>query len=60
MRKGGVVPIRVHPATAGNIEKLLGMVMTRGDSLVGQAALVTPRGIDVLPAGRNEAAASRE
>ena len=60
MRKGGVVLIRVHPATAGNVEKLVRMVMTRSDSLVGQAALVTPWGIDALPAGRNEAAATRE
>jgi predicted nuclease of predicted toxin-antitoxin system len=60
MRKGGVVFIRVHPATAGNVEKLVRVVMTRGDSLVGQAALVTPWGINVLPAGRNEAAATRE
>src|SRR5258708_17622750 len=44
MRKGGVVLIRVNPATAGNVEKLVRMVMTRGDSLVGQAALVTPWG----------------
>jgi len=60
MRKGGVVLIRVHPATAGNVEKLVGMAMARGESLVGQAALVTPWGIDTLPAGRNEAGATRE
>ena len=60
MSKGGVVLFRVHPATAGNVEKLVGMVVTRGDSLVGQAALVTPWGIDTLPAGRNEAAGTRE
>jgi predicted nuclease of predicted toxin-antitoxin system len=60
MRKGGVVLIRVHPATVGNVEKLVRMVMTRGDSLVGQAALVTPWGIDTRPAGRNEAGATRE
>jgi hypothetical protein len=60
MRKGGAVLIRVHPATADSVEKLVGMVMARGDSLVGQAVLVTPWGIDTLPAGRNEAAATRE
>jgi predicted nuclease of predicted toxin-antitoxin system len=60
MRKGGVVLFRVHPATAGNVEKLVGMVMTKGDSLVGQAALITPWGIETLPAGRTEAAATRE
>ena len=60
MRKGGVVLIRVHPATADSVEKLVGMVMARGDSLVGQAALVTPWGIDTLPAGRNEGASTRE
>jgi predicted nuclease of predicted toxin-antitoxin system len=53
MRKGGVVLIRVHPATGDNVEKLVRMVMTTGDSLVGLAALVTPWGVDVLPAGRN-------
>ena len=57
---GGVVLVRLHPATAGNLEKLVRMAMTRGDSLVGQAALVTPWGIDSLPAGRNEAADTRE
>jgi predicted nuclease of predicted toxin-antitoxin system len=60
MSKGGVVLIRVHPATASNVEKLVGMVMATADSLVGQAALVTPWGIDTLPAGRKEAAATRE
>ena len=60
MRKGGVVLIRVHPATADSVEKLVGMVMARGDSLVGQAVLVTPWGIDTLPAGRNEGASTRE
>ena len=60
MKRGGVVLIRVHTATAANVEKLVGMVMSRGDLLTGQAALVTPWGIDTLPAGRDEAAATRE
>ncbi len=52
MKNGGVVLIRVHPATAANIEKLIQLVIERGDSLVGQAALVTRWGIDIVPAGR--------
>ena len=56
MRRGGVVLIRVHPATAGNVERLVRLVLSRGDSLAGQAALITPLGIDILTAGRKEAA----
>jgi predicted nuclease of predicted toxin-antitoxin system len=51
MRNGGVVLIRVHPATTANIEKLIHLVTARGDSLIGQAALVTRWGIDIVPAG---------
>ena len=38
MRKGGVVLIRVHPATAGNIERLVRLLMAGNNLLVGQAA----------------------
>lgn len=60
MRKGGVALIRVHPATADNVATLVRLLMERGDSLVGQAALVTRWGVDTLPAGRNKIASAGE
>jgi predicted nuclease of predicted toxin-antitoxin system len=59
MKNGGVVLIRVHPATAANIEGLIQLVMERGHSLVGHAALVTRWGIDIVPAGRENPSENR-
>ncbi len=55
MRKDGFDLTRVHPAKAGQVEKLVCLVIEKGGSPVGRAVLVYSRGINILPVGRNEA-----
>jgi predicted nuclease of predicted toxin-antitoxin system len=52
MRKRGLVLFRVHPATAENVEALVHSMKENSAALVGEAALVSRWGIEVVPAGR--------
>jgi predicted nuclease of predicted toxin-antitoxin system len=53
LRKSGVILFRVHPATPERVRALIRQVLALEKSWVGQVALVTPHGIDIVPAGRN-------
>jgi predicted nuclease of predicted toxin-antitoxin system len=52
LRRSGVILFRVHPATPNRVGELVRIVLDLKNSWVGQVALVTPQGIDIVPAGR--------
>jgi predicted nuclease of predicted toxin-antitoxin system len=53
LRASGVILFRVHPSTPDRVEPLVRQVLALQNSWVGQVALVTPNGIDIVPAGRS-------
>jgi predicted nuclease of predicted toxin-antitoxin system len=52
LRASGVILFRVHPATPNRVGQLVRKALGLENSWVGQVALVTPDGIDIVPAGR--------
>jgi predicted nuclease of predicted toxin-antitoxin system len=53
LRRSGVILFRVHPATPTNVERPVQWALQMEETWIGQVALVTPEGIDIVPAGRS-------
>lgn len=47
----GVLLFRVHPATPNNLWRLTQRILQMKESWIGQVALITPQGIDMVGSG---------